>query len=220
MSKEIERRFIPCGSAEVRARTENGKVGIAGTAAVIGSLSHEMSSRGVRFKERIAPGAFDKVLAQADMRGLFNHNPDFVLGRQKSGTMRVWADDKGLHYDIPELPQSRADVAEAIQRGDVDGNSFSFVVAEGGDKVEFRSGERIRTIYEFEELLELGPVTFPAYDATRVSSRALAMIEAADDNEKRENPPAEEPPKAEPEVPNYNAEQERLLLAAAEQDGV
>lgn len=214
MSKEIERRFIPFEAGEVRAaKREDGRVGIAGTAAVIGSLSREIVTSRARFKERIAPGAFTKALAQSDIRGLFNHNPDFVLGRVKSGTMKVRADERGLHYEIAELPESRADVAEAIQRGDVDGNSFSFIVAEGGEKVEFRDGERIRTITEFEELLDLGPVTFPAYDGTRVSSRALAMIEAATE------PVEPDAPAVDSEPPVSRAlEQERILLAEVEQD--
>ena len=214
MSKEIERRFIPFGSAEVRAaRGEDGKVALRGMAAVTNTMSHLINGR---FREQIAPGAFDNALKRSDIRGLFNHNPDMVLGRVKPGTMRVWADARGLHYDIPSLPDSRADVAEAVERGDVDGNSFSFIVAERGDKFEMRDGVRVRTITEFEEILDLGPVTFPAYEAAKVSKRALDMADALTDDEpveKREEAPPE--PKApEPELPTFDAE--RILLAAAE----
>jgi HK97 family phage prohead protease len=169
---EIERRFIP--ESEVRAvRADDGTVGIAGTAAVFNSLSEPIMG----FREQIAPGAFDKALGKADIRGLFNHDPSMVLGRVKAGTMRVWVDKTGLRYEIPNLPAARADVAEAIERRDVDGNSFSFIVAEGGDSWERRDGVRIRTIHEFENLLDLGPVTFPAYSGTKVSKRALEMVE-------------------------------------------
>lgn len=209
MSKEIERRFIPRG--EVRASEgENGKVGIAGTAAVVESLSEEIFG----FREKIAPGAFDSALASSDVRGLFNHDPSMILGRVKSGTMRVWVDADGLRYEIPELPTSRADVAEAIQRGDVDGNSFSFTVAE--DTWEYKEdGKAIRTITQFGELFDVGPVTYPAYPATKVSARALEMAE------KREEPKVEpEERKVEPEVPDpvLELERQRVLLALAEQD--
>lgn len=210
MSKEIERRFIQADDAEVRAvKGDGGKVGIRGTAAVTNSMSVNLG----RFHERIAPGAFDKALAKADIRGLFNHNPDYVLGRMKPGTMRVWADDKGLHYDIPELPASRADVAEAIERGDVSGNSFSFIVAEGGDRMETRDGMRVRTITDIEEILDVGPVTFPAYEATRVSKRALDLAEKVEEIAKDPEHPAHS------EIPDYSLEHQKLLLAEAEQDG-
>lgn len=210
MGKEIERRFIPRG--EVRAAAgENGKVGIAGTTAVVESLSEEIFG----FREKIAPGAFDKALETSDIRGLFNHDPSMILGRVKSGTMRVWVDTDGLRYEIPELPATRADVAEAIQRGDVDGNSFSFTVEK--DEWEYKEdGKAIRTITQFGELFDVGPVTYPAYPATTVSARAMAMAE------KREEPKAEpvEEPKVEPVVPDpaLEFERQRVLLALAEQD--
>lgn len=206
MSKEIERRFIPRGAGEVRAaKREDGKVGIAGTAAVTDTLSDEIFG----FREKIAPGAFDAALKRSDIRGLYNHSPLYVLGRVKSGTMTLRADQKGLHYEIPELPESRADVAEAIQRGDVDGNSFAFTVEK--DEWEYKKdGTAIRTITEFGELFDVGPVTYPAYPATTVSARAKQMAE------KREDAPAPEVPKV--EVQPAALEQERILLAEVEQD--
>lgn len=211
MSKEIERRFIPRGAGEVRAsKRDDGKVGIVGTAAVTDSLSEVLWG----FREKIATGAFDKALKNSDVRGLFNHDPNYVLGRVKSGTMTLRADDKGLHYEIAELPESRADVAEAIQRGDVDGNSFAFTVAK--DEWEYPSDGKspaIRTITEIEELFDVGPVTYPAYPATTVSARAKEMAE------KREEPPAPPAPEPEPKVPDLTLEHQKILLALAEQDG-
>jgi len=202
MSDEIERRFVPRDAGEVRAKKrDDGRVGIVGLAAVTDSLSVEMMG----FREKIAPGAFDKALAKSDVRALFNHDPNMVLGRNLSGTMRLWVDEGGLHYEIPELPESRADVAEAIQRGDVDGNSFSFTVAE--DAWEYRAdGSAIRTITEFGQLFDVGPVTYPAYPATQVSARARDMAKA---------PPA--PPEAPPAPPtDLYLERQRLLLAEAD----
>jgi HK97 family phage prohead protease len=201
MKKDIERRFIPRAQGEVRAeKRSDGKIGIVGVAAVVESLSEEMWG----FREKIAAGAFDKALALSDVRGLFNHDPNMILGRVKSGTMKVWVEG-GLRYEIEELPASRADVAEAIQRGDVDGNSFSFTVAE--DVWEYKAdGSAIRTITEIGELYDVGPVTYPAYPATKVSARAMEMA-------KHEEKPE---PEGKPEAPNYSAEQQKLLLAAAE----
>lgn len=175
MSADIERRFVPRASGEVRAAPKaSGKVGIGGTAAVIGSLSEDLGG----FREEILPGSFDKALRVSDIRALYNHSPNYVLGRVKSGTLKVWADSKGMHYDIPALPLSRADVAEAVQRGDVEGSSFSFTVADGGDSWGFRNGQRIRTIKEFAQIFDLGPVAMPAYTATVVSARALSLAKS------------------------------------------
>jgi HK97 family phage prohead protease len=197
MSKEVERRFVPKGAAEVRAeKREDGKTGIIGLSAVVNSLSEEMWG----FREKIAPGAFDKALATSDVRGLFNHDPNMILGRAKAGTMRVWVDVDGLRYEIPELPASRADVAEAITRGDVDGNSFSFTVEK--DEWEYRDdGTAVRTITEIGELFDVGPVTYPAYPATSVSMRAKEMSKK---------------PEAAPAPKVSTSEEERLLLAASE----
>jgi uncharacterized protein len=168
--REVERRTLPRAQGEVRATTmAKGKTGLRGTAAVTNSLSLPLGG----FQEEIAPGAFDRALKKSDIRGLFNHSANYVLGRTKSGTMRVWADSKGLHYEIPSLPASRADVAEAVQRGDVDGNSFSFVVAKGGDSFSNRNGVTVRRITEFEEILDVGPVVWPAYTSTTIAQRAL-----------------------------------------------
>lgn len=206
MSNEIERRFVPRAQAEVRAtKGADGKRGIVGTGAVFNTLSDVIFG----FREKIALGAFDKALAVSDVRGLFNHDPNYVLGRVKPGTMRVWVDGAGLQYEVPEMPASRADVVEAIDRGDVDGNSFSFTVER--DEWDYTTEPATRTILEFGELFDVGPVTYPAYPATTVSSRAKEMAE------KREKPEA---PMPEPEVPTLSLEHEKILLAEIEQDSV
>lgn len=208
MSKEIERRFIPKGAGEVRAaKRDDGRVGIVGTAAVVESLSDEIFG----FREKIAAGAFASALKTSDVRGLFNHDPNFVLGRVKSGTMTLRADDKGLHYEIAELPESRADVAEAIQRGDVDGNSFAFTVEK--DEWEYKKdGTAIRTITEFGELFDVGPVTYPAYPSTTVSARAKEMAE-----KRSEEPTLPAPPEIVPEAPDFSLEHQKIMLALAEE---
>ena len=66
---------------------------IRGYAAVIGSVSEDMG-----FREIIEPGAFDGVLGN-DVRALWNHNPEKVLGRTASGTLKIWADERGLGYE-------------------------------------------------------------------------------------------------------------------------
>lgn len=124
------------------------------------------------FVERIDPGAFDIVKSREDGEGrpletrcLFNHDPNHLLGRFPT-TMKMTVDDKGLRYECL-LPESRQDLAESVARGDLRGSSFSFVVAEGGEKWSYEGGQSTRLVTKIKSLLDCGPVTYPAYgDAT------------------------------------------------------
>jgi hypothetical protein len=171
----VERRVVPVSAGEVRAKREDGKVGIGGMAAVFNSRT-DLGP----FEEEIREGAFTKALKRSDPRSLFNHDPNFVLGRVKSGTLTVRATEDGLSYEVPELPQARMDVAEMIERGDVDGNSFSFTV-KTDEWTRREDGKDLRTIIEIDELYDVGPVTFPAYTDTSVAlrSRDRALGEVA-----------------------------------------
>ncbi len=137
--------------------------------------------------EEIKPGAFDGVLKTDDVRALFNHNSDNILGRISAGTLRLKADKRGLHYeyDQPDTQAGR-DTTTSIKRGDVTGSSFSFNVAE--DELKSINGGVLRTIIKFASLGDVGPVTFPAYETTTVSARSkdrFAEFEN-DENEQQE----------------------------------
>lgn len=126
------------------------------------------------FVERIAPTAFEIVENRKDAEGkpletrcLFNHSPDHLLGRFPT-TMRLVVDEQGLRYECL-LPESRSDLKELISRGDLRGSSFSFVVAEGGEKWTTEEGRSIRTVTKIKSLLDCGPVTYPAYDSATVA---------------------------------------------------
>lgn len=117
--------------------------------------------------ERVMSSAFDNV-AKNDVRGLFNHDSDNILGRNTAGTMKLTVDEVGLRYDIT-LPNTQfaRDIAESIGRGDIDGSSFAFLP----DKEEWSERKEGGLEYEVRELLsvevfDVGPVTYPAYQAT------------------------------------------------------
>lgn len=81
------------------------------------------------FQEVIAPGAFSRTLAENDdIRCLFNHNWDHILGRTKSGTLQLKEDESGLYFEdsLPDTTVGR-DLSESMSRGDVDKCSFGFV---------------------------------------------------------------------------------------------
>jgi HK97 family phage prohead protease len=154
-----------------RSAAENRKIG--GHAALFNSLSQDLGG----FVERIAPGAFDAVLND-DVRALLNHQPDYVLGRTKSGTLSLSVDDRGLVYEADLPATSYADdLLELVARGDVDQSSFAFEIADDQwDKID---GEYVRTILQFARLYDVSPVTYPAYVETSVSRRGLDGLVAA-----------------------------------------
>ena len=126
--------------------------------------------------ERVMPGACDDVL-QDDVRGLFNHNPDIVLGRSTSSTLKIAVDKVGLSYEI-EIADTQAanDVYKSIERGDIDGSSFGFDLASRTLKEEIIEGRTVyyREITKLAKLYDVGPVTFPAYEATTTGVRSIS----------------------------------------------
>lgn len=157
---EIERRFVPF--AEFREDDE--KKTIRGHAATFG----DVYNLGM-FDERIAPGAFDGVMDD-DVRALFNHDSNFVLGRTKAGTLRMSIDERGLMTEI-DLPESATAIREAVARGDVDQMSFGFTVKRDSWEV-LDEGRELRTIEEIGRLYDVSPVTFPANPNTDVALRS------------------------------------------------
>lgn len=123
--------------------------------------------------ERIMPGAFDRALREKqDVRALFNHNPENLLGRTVAGTLTLSVDDRGLFYRFqpPDTTIGR-DVLESINRGDLSGSSFAFTVARGGAEWHEENGVAVRILRDVN-LFDVGPVTFPAYGATSTGTRA------------------------------------------------
>lgn len=120
--------------------------------------------------EIISRGAFNKTLNN-DVRALWNHNTQYVLGRNKSGTLELREDEKGL-FGVVKLPatQYAQDLYELISRGDVDQCSFGFNIL-GEDLEELASGAYRWRINEID-LHEISVVTFPAYENTTVQARA------------------------------------------------
>ena len=157
---------------EVREDPQTGGKIIVGYAAVFNKLSEELWG----FREKIAPGAFAGVLTN-DVRGLFNHNETIVLGRSKNGTLELVEDELGLHYRIkPPKTQAANDVVELLSTGYVDGSSFGFFVDE--DNWDESGDMPIRTIVKIKELIDVGPVTFPAYPDTMAASSGRSIFEA------------------------------------------
>lgn len=190
----IERRYAATEFA-VRSKPSGGVV-VEGHGAVFNRLSRNLGG----FVEQIAPEAFTKTLADApDVRALINHDPTHLLGRTRSGTLRLAVDSVGLAYeiDMPDRSDAR-DLVVSMERGDITQSSFAFYMIPGGDEWgETQEGFPLRTIRALSlSDGDVSPVTYPAYpDAdSGLRERAYrslaaatgvpldAVVEAAQDN--------------------------------------
>lgn len=152
---------------------------IRGYAAVFNKLSEDLGG----FREMVAPGAFKNTAAKDDIRALFNHDANYVLGRTINDTLRMAEDDKGLAIEIdPPDTQWARDLMVSIGRKDITQMSFGFRTL----KDEWNNSNPkniIRTLVE-AQLLDVSPVTFPAYPQTSVKVRdylnALSAKELVD----------------------------------------
>ena len=169
------------------SKNDDGDTVIGRYSAVFESLSVDMGWSDWSFFEKIDSGAFTKALKNSDIRALFNHDPNFILGRESAGTLIVKVDDIGLDSDII-LPNTTAgrDLDISMQRGDIREQSFSFIV--GKQRWEEDEEKRVttRTILEFEEILDLGPVTFPAYTDTDIAKRSLEEFRKSRDKPEKD----------------------------------
>lgn len=163
----VELRYNP-GAVKIEKRAESESNMLVGYASVFNLKSQDLGG----FYEIIAPGAFNDVL-ENDVRALFNHNENFVLGRTKSGTLRLSTDETGLRYEIDLADSNMAnDIARSVERGDIDGSSFAFRI-ESDLWEEDSEGNIIRIITKIASLRDVGPVTYPAYLDASVAKRSL-----------------------------------------------
>lgn len=127
------------------------------------------------FTEEILPGAFDDVM-QDDVRGLVNHDPNLILGRNKSGTMQLVIDGKEARYKILYNPNDPDHVRymEKVKRGDISQSSFAFSVKD--DKWETRDGKDHRIVTKIKRWYDVSMVTYPAYHNTSVAARSVGKI--------------------------------------------
>lgn len=166
---EKETRTLPLVELRVN-QTEGGGSAIVGHAAVFDSWS-EMLGGIFPFREKVRRGAFEKSIGNDDIRALFNHNPDYVLGRNRAGTLALEEDEVGLKVTItPPDTQWARDMQVSIKRGDISQMSIGFIVI----KDDWKTVEDIdvRELIEVQ-LFDVSPVTFPAYTQTDVGVRAM-----------------------------------------------
>lgn len=171
----MEQRIL--NMKDVKTREEGGKRYLEGYFAVFGETYQVFDG----WTETIERGAFARYLASGeDVKVLWNHDANIVLGSTGNGTASLREDEKGLYgsVEINENDQDAVNAYARIARGDVDGCSFGFDVAR---QEEWWDDDGIyhTKITEVDPLYEVSPCTFPAYKATSVSARAKDSFEDA-----------------------------------------
>lgn len=155
----IEKRFAATGL------TASGRK-LTGIAAPFGVETRVGGQR-----ERIAPGAFAATLRDTaqDKLALVDHQPNRVLARTKSGTLRLSETAEGLAFeiDLPDTPTA-AEVRGLAEAGSLGGVSIGFRVRPGGEAMVGGVRE-LRAL----DLVEVSIVSsFPAYPGTSANLRS------------------------------------------------
>ena len=167
-----EKEIRALGNVELRAGGAGEAKKIGGYAAVFNTPT----DIGGYFREKIAPGCFADSIAKDDIRALFNHNSDYVLGRNTNKTLTLSEDATGLAFEVtpPDTSWAR-DVVSSVGRADINGMSFGFRVQreEWDDTGELP----VRTLLQ-AEIMEASVCTFPAYPDTSCALRSLEWVRA------------------------------------------
>lgn len=161
--KKKEIRTFDITNLSTRDVTENNSRIVTGYAAVFNSRTLLWEG----LEEVISPGAFSKALSNSDVRCLFGHDWGKVLGRTKSGTLRLEEDERGLKFEV-ELPNTTDanNLIESMSRGDIDQCSFGFIPTE--ETWDYNTDPVLRTVNEVE-LFEVSIVSLPAYEDTEAT---------------------------------------------------
>jgi hypothetical protein len=162
---------------ELRVAGDDKAPVLEGHIAVFNQLSDDLGG----FREKIVPGAFAETLKTQDVRALWNHENDLVLGRMSAGTLELKEDDTGLAFkNTPPDTTWFRDRLVSLKRKDVTGASFGFYT-DADEWTTEADGTRVRILKKVT-LVEVSPgVTFPAYPQadTEVAMRSMAAWQSA-----------------------------------------
>lgn len=160
----MDRINIEVRGAKIEGNALSGFAHVFGNRAILAGKRYE----------QFAPTAFNRVLSDpnTDVRAFFNHDQAKLLGRQSSGTLRLSVEEEGLAFsvDLPDTTYAN-DLRELVKRGDLDGASFAFIPGEVA-LGRAADGLQLRTHTDVKELIDISPVTLPAFTGTSVQLRS------------------------------------------------
>jgi len=172
LEERLERRSV---YGEVESRAKGNNIYVEGYASVFEKRSGNLGG----FVEMVKPTAFTKTIREADVRALWNHDPQYVLGRTSAKTLELAIDNNGLYYRslLPNTSYAK-DLAELLERRDVRESSFTFFKVQDDWNLT-EEGYPQRNLIEVG-LIDVAPVSFPAYeDATSGVARRNALMSLA-----------------------------------------
>lgn len=171
----MEQRIL--NMRDVKTREEGGKRYLEGYFAVFGETYQVFDG----WIETVERGAFARYLASGeDVKVLWNHDANIVLGSTGNGTASLREDEKGLYgsVEINENDQDAVNAYARIARGDVNGCSFGFDIARQEEWWD-DDGVYHTKLTEIDPLYEVSACTFPAYKATSISARNKNSLDEA-----------------------------------------
>lgn len=169
------------------------------------------------FVERFERNAFgDNPTEDYDVRALFNHDANYVMGRTAAQTLSLENDQRGLRVTIdPPQAQWVDELRESVLRGDISGMSFQFGVQQPHIDDEWEKapdGQLMRTV-KVAVISDVSIVTFPAYPQTSVSVRSVIdEMMAMEDHEPDQDLEDQEPDGGKVETPDYSLHRQLLEL--------
>jgi len=167
MKRPLEHRL-----ADIELREDEASGVLHGRAVVYDSIT----DIGGMFREVIRPGSMAKTLRESkDIKALWQHDSMYPMGSTRAGTLELKDTETGLEFSLDPPKKSPYDgFVENIQRGDVSQMSFGFRVVKENRVVEEGQLD-LREITELQ-LIEISPVTWPAYEDTEIQARAADVV--------------------------------------------
>lgn len=156
--------------------------------AEVSDRGNTLTGRPIVYNERTDLGWYDEIIDMnalkdtdlRDVRFLVNHNTDMIpLARSRNNnansTMQMVVDDQGMTIRVDLDTENNSDARSlysAVERGDITGMSFMFLVDEDSWE-DIDSEHPTRHIRSISKVFEVSAVTFPAYEATSIQARGL-----------------------------------------------
>lgn len=170
---DLERRVVDPELLEIRVEPgEDGK-----PSKIVGKIPYNSWSKDLGgFREVIRPGAFSRSLEEgADVKARIEHKGGLLLiGRTKNGTLTLRDTPEALLWEA-EPPDTSAgrDILTLAERKDIDKASFAFRVRTNGQRIAETEEGRIERELLDVELVDVAPVSDPAYEDATVATRAI-----------------------------------------------
>ena len=150
---------------------------------------HELTGTPIVFDQRTDLGWYDEIIDRhaldetdlRDVRFLVNHNTDMIpLARSRNNnensTMQLIVGEEGMNIRVDLDTENNAEsksLYSAVERGDISGMSFMFIVDEDSWE-DIDTDHPTRTVLSIRQVFEVSAVTFPAYSQTSIQARGLS----------------------------------------------